>query len=254
MMLAFATLFTGLFQEIAVFMSFARISASFALLTALALPVQAELTADIGIASEYLRDGISETRGEYAAQGGLTYVHTSGLYGNVWASEVKHPRDSAHSEWDFSAGVSRYLTDTVGLDLSLTRYTLQGDYDVKNHAYTEYAARAYYDDSWVLGWRHSDAYLNSDFAKRSLELSYTLHSGTFDFEFYTAQHRYLEVDKEFNFGDKGRDSYWHFRIGANRTYNQYDYRLTLERTNLPGRGYDAGTTFMFSMHRYFNLF
>ena len=245
---------TGLIQEIAVSMSFARFSSSAALLAAIALPVEADLTADIGIATEYLRDGISETRGEYGAQGGLTYIHDTGIYANAWASEVKHKDDAAHSEWDFSGGVSRYLTDQVGLDLGVTRYTLQGDFEVKDRAYTEYYGRAYYDSSWVLGWRHSNAYLDSDFAKRSLELSYTLHSGTFDFEFYTAQHRYLKTDDDHNFGHEGRDSYWHFRIGANRTYNQYDYRLTLERTNLPGKDFDAGTTFMFSIHRYFDLF
>jgi len=254
MMLAFETLSTGLFQEIAVPMSFARISASIALLTALTMPAQAELTADVGIATEYLRDGISETRGEYAAQGGLTYIHDSGLYANAWASELKHSDDAAHSEWDFSAGASRYLTDTLGVDVGLTRYTQHGDYEVKDKAYTEYFTRFFYNSEWVFGWRHSKAYLDSDFAKRSLELSYTLHSGTFDFEFYTAQHRYLKTDDDFNFGSENRDNYWHFRIGANRTYNQYDYRLTLERTNLPGDDYDAGTTFMFSIHRYFDLF
>ena len=234
-------------------MSFARFSAYTALLAAITLPAQADLTADIGIATEYLRDGISETRGEYAAQGGLTYVHDSGFYANTWVSEVKHKDDSAHSEWDFSGGVSRYLTDTLGVDLGVARYTFQGDYEIKNQAYSEYYGRVYYGSGWVAGWRHSDAYLDSDFAKRSLELSYTLHSGTFDFEFYTAQHRYLEIDKDFNFGNRHRDSYWHFRVGVNRTYNQYDYRLTLERTNLPGNDFDAGTTFMFSFHRYFDL-
>ncbi len=234
-------------------MSFVRIPASIAFLTALALPAQAELTANIGVATEYLRDGISQTRGQYGAQGGITYIHDSGFYTGAWAAELKHRRNSSHSEWDFVGGLSRHLTDTIGIDLGATRYTFHGDYESKGESYTEYFSRLSYDSSWVLGLRRSRAYLDSDFAKRSVELSYTLHSGTFDFEFYTAQHRYLETDDDFNFGNESRDSYWHFRIGANRTYNQYDYRLTLERTNLSGDEYDAGTTFMFSLHRYFNL-
>ena len=224
-------------------------------LAAVSLPAQAETNAQLGLVTEYVRDGISETRGNFAAQGGINYAHNSGVYGGVWASQLQRKDDDSHSEWDFYSGISRSLTSELGVDAGFTRYTFQGDSsrdeDNLNH-YNEVHARVFYDQSLVLGWRHTNHYIGSRFARRVLEASYTLHSSDFDFEFYGAQHRLLGLDDDYNFGDDDRDSYWHFRVGVERTYNQWDYRLTLERTNLTS-DFDAGTTFQFGIHRYFDF-
>ncbi|WP_221794835.1 TorF family putative porin [Oceanobacter mangrovi] len=213
---------------------------------------QAEVSAQLGVVSEYMRDGISETRGKYAAQAGAGYIHSSGFYGGLWGSEIKHKADNAHSEWDVYAGFSHSLTSRVGIDLGLTRSTFHGDWEADEKDYTDKFLRLTLDRSLVLGWRRTSNYQGSEFARRVLEASYTLHTKSFDFEFYTAQHRYMEIDDDYNFGNDNRDSYWHFRVGVERTYNKYDYRLTLERTNLTS-DFDAGTTFQFGVHRYFDL-
>ncbi len=212
----------------------------------------AELSANLGLVSEYMRDGISETRGEYAAQLGTTYIHTSGLYGGLWASELKHNDDHTHSEWDLFGGFSHPISHNWGIDLGVTRNTFLGDWESNQQSYGEGFLRATYNQSLVLGIRQTSNFMGSEFPRRVLEASYTLHTASFDFEFYTAQHRYLEIDDDYNFGNDNRDSYWHFRVGVERTYHQYDYRLTLERTNLTS-DYDAGTTFQFGIHRYFDL-
>jgi uncharacterized protein (TIGR02001 family) len=214
---------------------------------------QAGPQANIGLISEYMRDGISQTQGDYALQMGADYSHSSGLYTGISASELKRRDDGTHSEWDLFAGYYLPLTESLAMDVGVTRYTFHGDREINAQDYSEVFARALYDDSLTLGWRQSRKYMGSNFANRTVELSYTLPLDTFGIEFYSARHSYLETDEDYNFGSTNRASYWHFRVAAERTYNRYDYRLSLERTNLSS-DYDAGTIIQFGIHRYFDLF
>ena len=67
------------------------------------------LTANVGIFSEYIFRGISQTAKEPALQGGFDYAHSSGFYLGTWASNVSWLQDfGAYSrsslEWDFYGG------------------------------------------------------------------------------------------------------------------------------------------------------
>lgn len=218
----------------------------------LSLPAAAGFSANLGLESEYLRDGISQSSGDYTAQWGAGYSHNAGFYGGIWGSELKRNDDSADAEWDFYAGYSRYLTDNLGIDLGYNRYTFHGDWEVKNTAYNESYVRILYADSWVAGWKEARKYLGSPYDKRSLELSYTFHKGSFDIGLFAARHKLEEIDEDFHYGEERRDNYWQMRISLERSYNQYDYRLGISRTNLNSE-FDAGTTFTFGIHRYFDF-
>ena len=45
-------------------------------------------TANIGLFSEYIFRGISQTGGKPAVQGGFDYSHASGFYAGTWASNI----------------------------------------------------------------------------------------------------------------------------------------------------------------------
>ena len=217
----------------------------------LSLPAQADFSFDLGIASEYLKDGVSQSQGQPVAQTGFTYLNDSGLYGGVWGSSLDQKGNSAHAEWSGFAGWYLPLTDHLALDAGLTHYRFSGDARLSDQAYDEGFARLLINDGWTLGLRHSEDYLGSDKPRRSLESAYTLQTSAFSIEFYLAQHRYLEIDENASYGGN-RDDYWHLRLGIERSYNDWDYRLKLERTNL-GSGFDAGTAITFSLHRFFNF-
>ena len=208
---------------------------------------------NLGLVSEYIRDGISQTNGEYAMQAGADYTHNSGLYAGAALYELKHQSSSVNYERDLFAGYYRPLTDNLAIDLALTRYNFHGAADHDGDSYSEASVRALINDSIALGWRHTHNFMGSTFAKRTSELSWTIPLDSFGLEFYTAQHRYLDIDDDYNFGGGHRDSYWHFRVAVERTWNQYDYRLSIERTNL-NRDYDGGTKVQFGIHRYFSLY
>ena len=84
-------------------------------------------TPNIGVVSDYLFRGISQTRGGAALQGGIDYAHTSGLYAGVWGSTITWVKDwlgkgstevdlyggykntFAGGDWNYDVGVITYL-------------------------------------------------------------------------------------------------------------------------------------------------
>jgi len=75
------------------------------------------LTANVGIFSEYIFRGISQTAKEPALQGGFDYAHSSGFYLGTWASNISWLQDfAAYSrsslEWDFYGGYKAPIGDT----------------------------------------------------------------------------------------------------------------------------------------------
>jgi len=70
-------------------------------------------TANIGLFSEYIFRGVTQTGGEPAVQGGFDYSHTpTGLYAGTWASNVSWLQDfryyeQSSIEWDFYGGIKR---------------------------------------------------------------------------------------------------------------------------------------------------
>jgi uncharacterized protein (TIGR02001 family) len=72
-------------------------------------PPEHTLTANIGLFSEYIFRGISQTGGKPAVQGGFDYAHASGFYAGTWASNISWLEDfgaynRSSLEWDFYGG------------------------------------------------------------------------------------------------------------------------------------------------------
>jgi len=90
-------------------------------------------SANIGVASQYVFRGLTQTNGRPALQGGFDLNHDSGLYGGVWMSNVSwigdtNPAASASLEADFYAGWKPALTDWLNGDIGVLRYAYPGSY------------------------------------------------------------------------------------------------------------------------------
>jgi uncharacterized protein (TIGR02001 family) len=75
------------------------------------------LTANVGIFSQYIFRGISQTAGKPALQGGFDYAHSSGFYAGTWASNVSWLGDfelytRSSLEWDFYGGYKANFGDS----------------------------------------------------------------------------------------------------------------------------------------------
>ena len=98
------------------------LAAASAAITAPAAPVLAQdsphtFTANVGLFSEYIFRGVTQTAGNPAVQGGFDYGHSSGFYAGTWASNVSIYEDfgaykRSSLEWDFYAGFKRNIGST----------------------------------------------------------------------------------------------------------------------------------------------
>jgi uncharacterized protein (TIGR02001 family) len=85
-------------------------------------PPEHTLTANIGLFSEYIFRGISQTGGKPAVQGGFDYAHASGFYAGTWASNISWLEDfqaynRSSLEWDFYGGYKNTVPGTGRLEL-----------------------------------------------------------------------------------------------------------------------------------------
>ena len=83
-------------------------------------------TPNIGVVSDYLFRGVSQTHGGAALQGGVDYAHASGLYAGIWGSTITWVKDAngkgstevdiyggykntfAGGDWNYDVGLITY--------------------------------------------------------------------------------------------------------------------------------------------------
>lgn len=111
---------------------------SLSVAAALAVPAMASaqqsphsLSGNIGIFSQYIFRGASQTDAKPALQGGFDYAHSSGLYAGTWASNISWLEDAAaytssSLEWDFYGGYKGSLVGDLGYDVGLLYYYYPG--------------------------------------------------------------------------------------------------------------------------------
>lgn len=87
-------------------------------------------TGNIGLTTDYLFRGISQTHGKPAIQGGIDYAHTSGFYAGVWGSSISWVSDvqqrSVPTEIDLYAGFKNSFAGDFTYDLGLIAYNYPG--------------------------------------------------------------------------------------------------------------------------------
>ncbi len=90
-------------------------------------------TANIGLFSQYVFRGLTQTNQKPAVQGGFDLGHKSGFYVGTWGSNISWisdaaPGTSASMEWDFYGGYKGSLPADFGYDLGVLYYYYPGTY------------------------------------------------------------------------------------------------------------------------------
>jgi uncharacterized protein (TIGR02001 family) len=88
-------------------------------------------TPNVGVVSNYLFRGVSQTHGGGAVQGGVDYAHSSGLYAGVWGSTiewVKNANQKGTLEVDLYGGYKNTFVEggDWGYDIGLIHYNYPG--------------------------------------------------------------------------------------------------------------------------------
>jgi uncharacterized protein (TIGR02001 family) len=98
-----------------------------------------ELSANIGLFSQYVWRGMTQSEKQPALQGGIDYAHVSGFYLGAWASNVRWPRageDDASLyrsggtvELDLYGGYGGNIGETgIGYDVGVIQYLFPGSW------------------------------------------------------------------------------------------------------------------------------
>ena len=101
-----------------------------------AIPESAHtFTANVGLITDYVFRGISQTSHGAAIQGGIDYAHSSGFYAGVWGSNVSWIYDTAATtggspsmELDTYLGFKNAFAEDFSYDVGFVRYNYLGKY------------------------------------------------------------------------------------------------------------------------------
>jgi len=96
------------------------------------------LTGNVGVFSQYIFRGLTQTNADPALQGGFDYSHSSGLYAGTWLSNISWLTDSPTAtgykssslEWDMYGGYKgAFGSSDFGYDVGLLYYYYPGSHD-----------------------------------------------------------------------------------------------------------------------------
>lgn len=123
---------------------------------------ESPLTANVGVTSNYIWRGVTQTSDISAVSGGIDYAHASGAYVGTWVSNL----DGGQFEQDLYVGYG-FEAGPVGLDVGYIKYmypvdaTVQADFDelYVNASYEMFSAGVAMTMSKEAGGDEDDMYM-----------------------------------------------------------------------------------------------
>ncbi len=109
---------------------------------------------NVGVTTNYIFRGVSQSQNDPAISGGVDYSHSSGLYAGTWLSTQKWVKGQGNSsssdfEWDVYGGYKGSVGD-FGYDVGLIHYSYDGKRIVANDLPTPETTEAYLGLSWKM--------------------------------------------------------------------------------------------------------
>lgn len=206
---------------------------------------------ELGLATDYIREGIKMNDSMPAIQAGLHADHHYGLYAGAWASSFGFEKDMPY-EGDLYAGWYLPLTQSFAIDAGATHFSFNND-GIDNNNYDEWFVNLIGWDALTLSYKKSNNFLGSKLPHQRIQLAYTFNLESFSIDLFVAQNRYQKSSEQYNWGTRASSQdYWHFKAGVVRSYKAWDYRINLHATSLPDN-FASGYRMDFSMSRYFEL-
>ena len=196
------------------------------------------VTSNIGLVSNYLYRGVSQTGDKAAIQGGFDYAHASGFYAGAWGSSISWLVDlglynSSSLELDTYAGFKAGIAEDVSYDVGFLRYNYPGEYiDPQITANTNELYGA-------LSWKM----LTAKYSR-----SFTNLFGTAD----SKGSGYAELNASYSLADAGvtlgahygkqtvagtgnsGSTYSDYNLKASKDFSGYTLGLMLSKTNIKG--------------------
>lgn len=193
-----------------------------------------ELSANIGLVSQYSFRGITQSDEGPALQGGFDITHSSGLYAGLWASNVDfNDGDEASVEIDLYGGFANTV-DKFSYDVGVIYYAYPGADSSLDYDFWEGKLEVGYDFDLfyaTAGLNYSPDYFagSGDALYSSLGVEIPLPK-----DFILSGHvGYQAIDDNSAFGT---DDYMDWSVGLGYTYEGFDLSLQYVDTDLDEPG------------------
>jgi len=143
---------------------------------------------NIGLTSDYLWRGVTQSDNKFSLSGGGDYNHNSGFYAGVWAASVDF-NDDTNFEYDFYTGFQKEI-NSINFDIGYIRYGYQGE---DNLDFSEVYIKANFKDLNFAVSTLVDSDTGGDFSDSTyIEVNYeyilpyqitmSVHGGYYDFK------------------------------------------------------------------------
>ena len=180
---------------------------------------QAELTGNIGLTSNYIWRGVTQTDDAAAISGGIDYGHDVGIYLGTWISNTT---STVGPETDLYIGFAKDFDNGWGFDVGYVSYIYAQNNDVPDIDFEEF----YVGGSWkMLSAKFSDDSSNkntyieaaADF-EIAKDLGLALHYGSYSFD--VSANDYTDYSISLSKGD------WSFVL-SDTDIDQDDFRFAV---------------------------
>ncbi len=185
----------------------------------------AEIEANVGLATDYVFRGFSQTDENPAISGGFDYAFDNGFSIGTWASNVDFG-DDASAEIDLYAGYGFEVAEGTNLDLTYVYYVYPGETSALN--YSEFQASLSFSDL-SLGLVYSPDYFGGDDSAIVLNADYSIGlSDSIGLDLHVG---YTDSDTD-DFFAPGENSYIDYSAALTTSAAGVDWALTYYGTDL----------------------
>jgi len=210
------------------------------------------VTSNVGLVSNYIFRGISQTSNNPAIQGGMDYSHASGFYAGVWGSNVNWIQDSVVTsgsvtmELDTYLGFKKSINDDMGYDFGYIRYNYLGNYTTVS-PYTAadtaevYAAFTYKFLTAKYSYSLLDQFLTVPDTKGTnyleLNANYTIPDTTFTLTAHVGKQTYTGATADGLAAAGTPPTYTDYKVGVAKDFSGYVIGLAYSATDASDTGF-----------------
>ncbi len=198
------------------------------------------LAGNIGIVSQYVFRGTTQTNQKPALQGGFDLTHDNGLYAGVWMSNISwisdsNPAASASLEADVYGGWKPALTDWLTGDIGVLHYAYPGSYPAGMTKPDTTEVYLGVDAKWIAfkySYSTGNTFGNADTRGSTyadLSVNHELFAGITGLA-HIGRQRYTGPNA-------ANISYTDWKLGLSRDFSGYVLGLAWTSSNAPAAGY-----------------
>tara|TARA_R110002110_G_scaffold199015_2_gene409725 strand:+ start:20657 stop:21334 length:678 start_codon:yes stop_codon:yes gene_type:complete len=189
-----------------------------------AASAQAEISANVTLATDYTFRGISQTGERGAIQGGFDWAGETGLYAGIWASNINFGGD-ASTEMDYYGGFAGETAGGLGYDIGFIYYDYENESEFD---YLEFALGFSYAD-FSVGVNYSDEFGDGGPTYIYYSAGYSMSlTEQFSIDFNIG---YTDTDED-DFWEDGADTYMDYGVTLGYSAYDLDFALALIGTDL----------------------